>query len=948
MLRWLIRTLTGLYYAPVRITGPRPPTDRPVLFVANHQDSLLDPVLVGIVARRPVRFVAKAPLFEVPGFGRLLRALRMIPAQRAQDEGAQMRQNLQLIDDAAAALAAGDAIGIFPEGKSHDLPHIGEIKGGTARIALKSLTLSIVGLPPVLVPVGLNFERKESFRSALWIQTGEALDLAAFAAEHPNPREARTALTLEIETRLRAVALHLDDPDLAGVLDQLEHLTPPASLASPGPLARLQLRKRLADAMNHFRTTDRAAADEAEAGILGYAAALTESGIAPSSPIMRFRRLRLTFRLLRDALLHLLGFVPILAGVIHHIVPFSLARWLGGKFQDGLPTLALARLAFGIPLTAATYFGVWLFLRMQFLPWVAWTWIALMPFCGLLALWSARKFRRAGKALTSQAALFFQRGKLRTLRRHQQEVQAMVGNLAIRYETTHPSPPALELPWTWQRIRSLTLRWAVFGLCAAVLWTTFSHWRRSGVSLAAGGMELAKVPAPILTAMLREDEPALGGILAALPALENDCRAIAGEFASGQRNYLSQADNDALHRLMRRFVTLRDALVRTIWRYRKSTEITDPALSDRAFLTAYAAASGLGSLSLSFAEAFQSSPDAVRKLNEAEPAWDIPAGLFNTVRRSLVSPENLTAMQEAATRFSQGTFAGPPVFQKAIADAGPRLAAARGRLALESSIQPLRDARDEGKQVFYDAQTFISTWMGDTKIREPGKALINPQQLAILRSKLQPGDIMLERRNWYVSNAFLPGYWPHAALYIGSPEHLTALNLHTHPTIQPHWKACQGHDAHHHPHAVIEAISEGVVFTSLEHSAGEADSVAVLRPRLPVPVLCDCIARAFSHLGKPYDFEFDFFSSDKLVCTELVYRAFDGPITFPLRNIMGTTTLPAIQFVRKYADERGQAGAQFEFIVCLQGDPDSGTASFVDEATFLKTLDLPGNDLLIK
>jgi len=69
-------------------------------------------------------------------------------------------------------------------------------------------------------------------------------------------------------------------------------------------------------------------------------------------------------------------------------------------------------------------------------------------------------------------------------------------------------------------------------------------------------------------------------------------------------------------------------------------------------------------------------------------------------------------------------------------------------------------------------------------------------------------------------------------------------------------------------------VSEGVVFTSAEHSIGEADSVAVLRPRLTPDQIRQVIARAFSHAGKPYDFDFDFFSGDRLVCTEVVYRAF--------------------------------------------------------------------------
>lgn len=216
------------------------------------------------------------------------------------------------------------------------------------------------------------------------------------------------------------------------------------------------------------------------------------------------------------------------------------------------------------------------------------------------------------------------------------------------------------------------------------------------------------------------------------------------------------------------------------------------------------------------------------------------------------------------------------------------------------------------------------------------------------RAPTRPGDIILERRNWYVSNAFLPGYWPHAALYVGVSDDLRALGLDSDPRVSAHWKNYARTDATGHRHVVLESISEGVVFTSLEHSVGEADSVAVLRPRLSAAGVREALARAFSHAGKPYDFKFDCFSSDNLVCTELIHRAYDGPIRFPLKNIMATTTLPAIEFVRKFATERGTPGAQFEFICSIEGDQRTRTARFVDATRFVKPLDLPGSDLLLK
>jgi hypothetical protein len=145
---------------------------------------------------------------------------------------------------------------------------------------------------------------------------------------------------------------------------------------------------------------------------------------------------------------------------------------------------------------------------------------------------------------------------------------------------------------------------------------------------------------------------------------------------------------------------------------------------------------------------------------------------------------------------------------------------------------------------------------------------------------------------------------------------------------------------------IVEALSEGVVCASMEHSIGGGDAVAVLRPRLPPEKIKEAIARGFSHMGKDYDFEFDFFSTDKIVCTELVFRAYDGDIQFTLVDVMGRKTLPAIEIVRKHATERGSPRQQLDFIAFLDGDEATGSASFRDEDAFIGTLKRPGLDWL--
>jgi hypothetical protein len=54
--------------------------------------------------------------------------------------------------------------------------------------------------------------------------------------------------------------------------------------------------------------------------------------------------------------------------------------------------------------------------------------------------------------------------------------------------------------------------------------------------------------------------------------------------------------------------------------------------------------------------------------------------------------------------------------------------------------------------VWFPAQKSISSWMGDVRVRRNGTALISNQQIKDMISSLRPGDILLERREWYLSN----------------------------------------------------------------------------------------------------------------------------------------------------------------------------------------------------
>lgn len=205
-------------------TGEAVP-DGPVLVVANHPNSLLDPLVIFRTAGRPTRPLAKAPLFEQLFVGSMLRLLGGLPVYRRQDDASQMHRNEQTFDAAIEALRRGHAVQIYPEGTSHSEPALIPLRTGAARIALNAESQSGWALGLRIVPIGLTYRRKNLFRGTVLACMGEPFTISAFRAQFESaPQEAVRALTDEIARRLQTVTLNLaenEDLELIETADRL-------------------------------------------------------------------------------------------------------------------------------------------------------------------------------------------------------------------------------------------------------------------------------------------------------------------------------------------------------------------------------------------------------------------------------------------------------------------------------------------------------------------------------------------------------------------------------------------------------------------------------------------------------------------------------------------------------------------------------------------------------
>jgi hypothetical protein len=380
----------------------------------------------------------------------------------------------------------------------------------------------------------------------------------------------------------------------------------------------------------------------------------------------------------------------------------------------------------------------------------------------------------------------------------------------------------------------------------------------------------------------------------------------------------------------------------------------------RVFLLAYASYLAKVSYGLDFVALTIGNDLYEKKLDDAAPEHGIPAGMYATLKWNAIHVNRLTGVHAGYAYYSMLK----STFEKEGLTAAPQTAwlldyidrhYARIKRELdERGVEYFASngadiVRDSAMAAWFPVQMGVSQWMGSTRVMRGHKYFITHEQLAEMDRHLRPGDIILERRNWYLSNVGLPGFWPHAELYIGSPDELAA--FFDDEAVTAHYRARgdftgfvdylektypaemagfrrNGPDGFEHQ--IIEAVAEGVKFSTLEEAAS-ADYIGVMRPKLGKLDIALAVEQAFGFLGRAYDFDFDFLTDSTLVCSEVIYKAYlpgkgKRGIGFELSEVAGRKVLSPNSIARKLDEEYGTEAAELEFVYFLEGSEEEGIA----------------------
>ena len=394
------------------------------------------------------------------------------------------------------------------------------------------------------------------------------------------------------------------------------------------------------------------------------------------------------------------------------------------------------------------------------------------------------------------------------------------------------------------------------------------------------------------------------------------------------------------------------------------------------FLLTHTALTALLANGLKFAELALDNKQLETLFDERNEEYGVPEGAFAAFKLKAIHVATSTQLLTGDTY----AVAAVPVLkrQKAANDAAVTWAvnemkadstSAKSSLVKHGGKLFMLNAKDlvadSSAHTIFPVQKAFAEWAGDTRVARIGKPLVTAKDIeTLVLPKAAPGDIVVSRQNWFLSNIGLPGFWPHAELYVGTAADLSKA-FDTDPEVvkwtqgQPEkaatfsellqkrfpakWKAyAEGVDFQGHgPIRVIESISEGVSFTAVEHAFG-VDYLALMRPRLSQLDKAKAIEHAFKYQGRPYDFDFDFFSDSTIVCSELVYKAYQPAadqqgVSIDLVDVAGRRTLPANEIVKRFDLDANRGAPQLDFVLFLDGNERESKVGLGTEASFRAT-----------
>lgn len=315
----------------------RIPATGPLLLVANHPSTFMDPIVICTGIKRPIHFIAKGEAFRSKFAQWILPKFNIIPIYRKEHDPHLTHKNEDTFNKVYEILEKGGAVMIFPEGISVTDRILKKIKTGAARMALGAEAKNNFALDVKIVPFGLNFENPHEFRTDLLINVGEPINVCDYREEYlKDSFKAVHKLRDEIKKRITELTLLAEDEEEDKMLENIRLVYKPAvihdlKLNVNNPEHDYKVSVMISERIHYFKITEPTRFEKVKIMITDYFTRLEELKLNEKIIQKNTGENSQVFKVIRSLFFLVAGFPFYVYGLLNNYLPYRIPGWLYDK-----------------------------------------------------------------------------------------------------------------------------------------------------------------------------------------------------------------------------------------------------------------------------------------------------------------------------------------------------------------------------------------------------------------------------------------------------------------------------------------------------------------------------------------------------------------------------------------------------------------------------------------
>lgn len=432
LLKLICRVALRIFYQKIDISGIKYiPAKGPLLIVANHPNTFMDPIVIASLCKQEVFFIAKSTVFNSPFRKWLLQKMNLIPVYRREDGPVNPEANNSTFLKCFEFLETAGTLLIFPEGNSFNQRRLRPLKTGAARIALGAAARHDFKQEITILPVGLNYSEPTLFRSKILVNIAPPIFASSYAGIFREDQgKAYKLMTEHLRVALEAQIIHTHTDEDDELLEQIEavyksKLLPGLGTGLPKPEEEFLLTRRMVASLAYFKKSNPEKVIQVKGKLKEYLQNLEQHKLTDKVLYNSSGKLHSGGWLVWAGLYLVIGFPVYLYGLLTNYIPYIIPARVANALTEEAEFIAPILMTTGIftfPLfyTLEVYL-FWYFTKNVFL---VFCFVLSLPVAGFYVLHYYRYLKKVWATLKLKALYSQKRQMFNNIWQQRQELIA--------------------------------------------------------------------------------------------------------------------------------------------------------------------------------------------------------------------------------------------------------------------------------------------------------------------------------------------------------------------------------------------------------------------------------------------------------------------------------------------------------------------------------------------